>query len=361
MKLRTPQHSGLWILLLAVLACSCVRAQDARFSQLWTTPMLNNPALTGVMNGRLRVTANYQALYTTLQHTEGYRSMAASAEFRERLRSGNYAGFGVQLQHDRAGESNFVRSSGVLSGSYQQQLYGGGSRGNIHHYLAGGVQLGVGQRGFDMNKLWFSEQYFVDPASRQSYLDRSAPSGELYSGLGGRLYPDINIGVAWFATFGDRSGAYLGGAAYHLTRPNVSPLPDYTDLLSRRYVIHGGGELPLGQGYLSFLPVVRAMVQGPSFSSTIGGSFRYTQRGWREVALRAGVWGQLTNAHNERTGLGAVIVAVSLEADNVQLGLSYDLAVGGLSRATSNRGGFELSITYTQLEAQGNRVRCPKF
>ncbi len=351
------------MLLLCCLALlgTCVRAQDARFSQLSATPMLNNPALTGVMNGRLRLTANYQALYTTLNDTEGYRALAAGAEVRLPVGNHNFAGFGVQVQHDRAPTSNYVRSTGMLSGSYQQRI-AGGLRGNRNtHYLSAGVQVGIGQRGFDLTKLWFSEQYFVDPVSRNAYLDRSAASGEPNRGLGGDSYLDVNVGLTWFAALGDRAGAYLGGAVYHVSEPDVSPFADYTDLLDRRYVLHGGGELPLGSGEMSLLPAMRLMRQGPSFSGLMGTSLRYTERAWREIALRLGAWMQLTRVLDDRIAPATVVAAVHLEMETVQLGLSYDLAVGPLGQVSSSRGGFEISATYVRPAPGRNRVTCPTF
>lgn len=350
-----------WLTLLIALSyCTRVPAQDARFSQLTATPMLNNPALTGVINGQLRLTGNYQTLFTTLNRSEGYRSVAAAAELRRPVGNGNFAGFGIQLQHDRAGESDFVRSQGALSASYQQQLTQGRRRGNAQ-FLSGGVQLGLGQRGFDMNKLWYSEQYFVDPITRDAYLDRSLASGEPGGGIGGQIYLDVSAGVAWFATFAERTSAYAGIAAYHLSQPNVSPVAGYSDPLHRRYVLYAGGELPLGTGGFSLLPAVRAMRQGPSFSSLIGANVRYTQREWREIALRVGSWLQWTNREDAGVGPGAVVAVVALETEEVQLGLSYDLTVGPLSLNTGTRGGFELSIIYTRAASYRGPVACPRF
>lgn len=336
-------------------------AQDARFSQFTTTPLLNNPALTGVMNGQLRFTANYQELFTTVASTEAYRSVGGALEIRRPAGNGNFFGLGAHLQHDRAGSSDFVRSQGGLSASYQQQLSGGRRGRGAAHFLSGGAQVGFGQRGFDFTKLWFSEQYFVDETTREAYLDRDLSNGEPFGGRGGRIYLDVNAGLAWFANLGERSGAYLGVAAYHLTEPNISPVPDSPDRLDRRYTAMGGGELPLGVGYTSVLPSFRIMSQGPSFSAMAGGSLRYTERAWREIALRVGGWAQLTNRSGDRTGLGAFVVAAVLETERLQFGASYDINTGDLSAATDGRGGFEISVIYVQPANFRQRVICPKF
>ncbi|CAH1000263.1 hypothetical protein LEM8419_01413 [Neolewinella maritima] len=342
------------VLLTVVCFCTCGRAQDVRYSQLHATPLLNNPALTGVMNEALRVTLNYQTHYMTLADTEGFQNVAAAVEVRRSVGRQNFFGLGVQVQHDRAGSSDFVRSQGLLSGSYQQQIADG-------HYLSGGAQLGVGQRGYDLNKLWFSEQYFVDPVSRAAYIDRSLPSGEPFGGRGMQLYMDVNAGLAYYATLGERRGFYLGGAVYHLTAPNVSPIPEQSDVLARRYVLQGGGELPLGEGDMSILPALRVAVQGPSRSTLVGANLRYTEGRWREVALRFGSYLQFTNDRDDRTGLGAVVAMAGLEYEAYQLGLSYDVIVGALQQVTASRGGFELSMIYTRAGSRRQRVTCPTF
>lgn len=336
-------------------------AQDASFRQLGASPLLTNPALTGVFDGQLRLEMNYQEIYTRLTTEQAYRSVAAAVDVRRPVRRGNFAGFGILLQHDQAGSSDYVRSQGLLSGSYQQQIAGTGRGSRAAHYLSAGAQLGLGQRGFDLNKVWFSEQYFVDATSREAYLDRSLPSGESFAGVSGDPYVDVNAGLAWFATLGDRRSAYVGAAAYHLGEPNVSPVPGLEDLLYRRYVVHGGGEIPLADGFSTVLPAFRLSTQGPAQSALAGASVRYTQRAWREVALRLGGYGQVTGRQGDGAELASVLLLVALEMEQVQIGASYDLRTGGLRAITNSRGGFELSFVYRQAANYPSRVRCPTF
>ncbi|NJC25220.1 PorP/SprF family type IX secretion system membrane protein [Neolewinella antarctica] len=355
------QHCGFRIfLLVALLALPFLaRAQDARFVNMNASSQLVNPALTGVIPGRLQFSANYRELYTSLPGADGYRSYAAGLEIRRPTGGGNYFGFGAQLQRDDAPTSNFNRSQGLVGASYQQQIAGSNRRG-VGQYLSGGAQVGFGQRGFDLNKIWFSNQYFVDNTTREAYLDRTLPNGEPFTGNGSGTYLDVNAGVAWFGEFGDRKGAYAGISAYHLNTPNVSPLPGGTDELNYRLVIHGGGELPIGAGDMSLLPAFRIMDQGPSLDALIGANVRYTQREWREIALRAGLWAQGSNQAGG-FGMNAAIFTVGLETERVQFGLSYDISVGELTTVTSGRGGWELSVIYRQPAKFRRKVVCPKF
>ncbi|WP_116124440.1 PorP/SprF family type IX secretion system membrane protein [Lewinella sp. IMCC34183] len=338
------------------------RAQDAGFHHLSATPMLTNPALTGVIDGGVRVTADYQERYSGLGPDASFTSLLAGADWRRPVGRNHYYGFGVQVQHDRGGSSDYVRSQGLVSGSYQQRLGSlRGPAGRGAHFLSAGTQVGLGQRGFDFNKLWFSEQYFFDPASKAAYLDRGAPTGEPGNPAGARTYLDVGAGVTWFGTFGDRSGAYAGLAAYHLNAPNISPRPGATDRLARRYVLHGGGELPLGTGYLSLLPAARVMFQGPSRVAQLGGSLRYTQREWREIALRLLSFAHLNQADGSGVLLSTVTVGVGLEWPQVRAAVSYDLQAGPLARPANARSGFELSVIYTGDLPGRNRVFCPRF
>ncbi|MTB52202.1 PorP/SprF family type IX secretion system membrane protein [Lewinella sp. W8] len=348
------------IFCLALATSFWTQAQDARYAQMAAAPQLMNPAMTGVMSGQLRITANYRELYTSLLSTEGYRSVGAGAEFRLPAGNGNYFGLGLQLQRDEMGSSDFVRTQGLVGLSYQQQV-GGSRRRGTGHFLVGGGQVGFGQRGFDLNKVWFSQQYFVDPLTREAYLDQTLPTGEPIAGSGSNLYLDVNAGIGWFANLGDRTGAYFGGAVYHLTTPNVSPVQGNEDRLDRRYVIHGGGELPLGRGDMSLLPAARVMLQGPSQEILFGTNLRYTERAWREVALRVGLWGQMSNQTGGSPGLNALIVSAALETERLQFGVSYDISAGALNTVSDGRGGWELSVIYVQPASYRERVICPTF
>jgi len=318
----------------------------------------------------MRFTANYRELYGSLLGDGGYRSVAGGLELRRPAGNGNFFGIGAQLQSDQAGVSDFRRTQALIGGSYQQHLGSTRGRRNTGHFISAGAQLGLGQRGYDFNKLWFSNQYFVDPGTRESYIDESLPTGEGFIGRGAGTYLDFNAGLAWFGNFGDRRGAYFGGAVYHLNKANVSPLPGNQDLLDQRFVINGGGELPLGSGEMSLLPAGRIMLQGPGTDVLLGSNVRYTERQWREVALRAGLW---MSASNQAGGSGTLapnawIVSVGLETERLQFGVSYDISVGDLNTVTNGRGGWELSMIYTQKANYRQKVMnyrqkviCPTF
>ena len=345
------------VLFFGLLSAGSVSAQDTRFAQFYTSPTQLNPALIGVFDGKYRLTANYRSLYSSILGRESFKTMAASAELRQRVsRSRDYAGFALNFLRDQVGASEFKQVRASLGASYMKQMGGSGYR-SADQYLVAGAQLGIGQRGYDWGKLWFTQQF--DQA--QAIVNYSADNGEGFSQNNTGLYVDFNAGILWYASFEKNMSIYFGGAIHHLNTPNISFLDQADEKLYSRYTIHAGGELPFTD-QLSFLPAVAFMSQGPSLSTTIGGNFRYTNKDWRELAIRAGVWGHVANKLDKGLEMDALIFAAILETGPLNFGLSYDVTTSLLSTANNSRGAFEISLIYTSPpKTKRFAVACPRL
>ncbi len=330
-------------------------AQDPRFSQFYASPLSLNPAMTGVYEGQFRVVANYRELYSSVLGNQPFRTISASFDYRQQLSRGSYAGFGLHLMHDAAGISNFNRQSGALSASIMKQLGGSRYRAN-DQFLVAGAQVGFGQQGLDWGKLWFTNQYDRENGA----INFDDPSGESFVRDNSDLYLDFNAGVLWYALFDERQSIYFGAALHHLNSPNISFL-DQTSELPSRWVGHMGGELPFGKE-LSILPAIAVMGQNKSMSATAGANFRYTNREWRELALRAGGWAHVVNQLDSGFALDAITIAAILELEDWNLGFSYDFTTSTLTAANNGRGAFEVSLIYTHpAKVRRRDVNCPNF
>lgn len=335
-------------------------AQDARFAQFYNNPQELNPAMTGVFDGKYRFNVNYREQYASILSGAPFRTIAAGFDVRVPVMKGDYAAFGLSMLRDEVGLAGFNRTNINLGGSFLKQVGGSNRYSSNVQYLVAGAQLGMGQRGLNFNKLWFSNQFVS--GQNIAYVDDNAASGE---GMDGRtnsdIYLDLNAGLLWYALFGDGMSLYFGGAMQHINTPAISFLEDDKERLYAKWVLHGGGEVPLGGGGLSLLPGVVVMRQGPSLSTIAGGNFRYTNRDWREVAIRAGAWAHLVNQRDAGFGMDAITVSTILEMDRWNMGVSYDITTSVLSEANNYRGGFELSLIYTHAENRRKRAICPKF
>ncbi len=350
---------------LTFLLGGSLQAQDARFAQFYAAPQQVNPALTGVFPGSFRFGVNYRELYASILGNESYRTISASADWRMPINRSDFAALGFTALRDQVGTSRFSRTQGALSGAYLKQLAGGGRRG-VDQFLVVGGQLGFGQRGFDWEKLWFSEQFFVDPDSRRAFIDYGMDSGEQFATDQTDLYLDANVGLLWYLVQGTERSFYVGGAIFHLNRPNISFTDDQTELLYRKFVGHLGGQLPLGNSDFSLLPAAAVMSQGPAFSASGGANIRYAygarnRRASDEIALRAGIWAHASNRVSS-TSLDAIILSTTLELNRWQLGFSYDLTVSRLTQSNQARGAFEVSLIYVQPPTRRKQaVICPNF
>ena len=343
-------------LLILGVSIQKAEAQDPRYSQFYAAPLELNPAMIGVFDGKYRIVANYRELYSSILGSNPYRTFAASYDMRFRALKGDYVGFGISAQRDEAGQANFNRTTANLGFSYLKQLGGGRYGGNDQYLIAGG-QLGLGQHGYDWSRLWFSPQFNEEFA----FIDPTVDNGENFTAMNSDMYLNFNAGLLWYALFEDNMSIYFGGAYHHLNSPNVSFLQNADEVLHSRWVFNAGGEIPFSDN-LSFLPAIAVMGQNKSMSTTLGGNFRYTNRDWREVAIRAGIWGHISNQLESGMAMDAVIFTAILEMERLNIGLSYDMTASTLSTANNARGAFEVSLIYTQPEkARRPRATCPKF
>lgn len=331
------------------------QAQDPRFSQFYAAPTELNPAMIGVYEGKFRIVANYRELYSSILGSHPFRTIAASFDMRQRVQQDDYFGFGFSVLRDEAGLSQFHRTKANLGASFMKQL--GGSRyATYDQYLIAGAQLGFGQHGLNWQRLWFSEQFNASGG----FIDASAPSGESFDKQTTGLYLDFNAGLLWYVLFDDHLSLYAGGALHHLNNPNVSFIEGSGDGLNTRWTAHAGGEIPFTRE-LSLLPAVAVMGQSTYFSTALGGNFRYTNRDWKEVAIRAGAWVHLSNELESGVAMDAVVATAILEMERWNFGISYDITTSLLASANNSRGAFEFSFIYTHPAQWRNGVKCPNF
>jgi type IX secretion system PorP/SprF family membrane protein len=330
-------------------------AQDPQFIQFYNAPMQLNPAMTGVHPGKWRVVANYREQWNSILDTRPFRTMSASFDARTRIGKGDYFAYGVTALRDQAGKSAYLRQTGDFSVSYLKQLDGSRYR-SYDQYLIGGAQVGLGQHTMDYQNLWFSSQF--NTITEQ--VDETINSGEIISDKSG-VYMNINAGLMWYAVMDDNQSLYFGGSLHHVNAPKVSFIAaDGEESMDMKWVVHAGGELPFNH-YFSILPAAAVIGQGPSLFSLFGANFRYTNRDWKELAIRAGAWGHLVKDVNKSIALPAVTFTAILEMERWNIGVSYDVNTNQLAPPTNSRGAFELSLIYYHPATRREKVNCPKM
>lgn len=348
MKIKLP----ILILLLGFLGSA--KAQDPQFAQFYASPLQLNPAMTGVHPGKWRAIANYREQWNSILDTRPFRSVSASFDAKSRVGRNDFFAYGFTLLGDRAGKSDYTRTTGDLSLSYMKQLDGSRYRA-YDQYLIGGLQVGLAQHSLDYGGLWFSSQF--DNINEQ--VDPTLPNGEIIN-ESSNMYLNLNAGLMWYGVFDDNQSLYFGGAVHHVNAPTVSFIDDGEEQLDMKWVLHTGGELPFSH-QLSLLPAVAVIGQGPSMISLFGANLRYTNRDWQEVAIRAGAWGHIVKDYEGSVANPAVTFTAILEVERWNFGVSYDVNANKLAAPTNGRGAFELSLIYYQPATRKEKVRCPKL
>ncbi len=319
-----------------------VSAQDIHFSQTAQTPLLINPASTGVFDGWQRAFVNQRSqwLGSTTQFMTTNFAADASLYRRERGNK-SYLGIGGIFNSDVGGDGRFGTQSGAVTLSGILPL-GHGST------LSAGLQGGFGSRKGDISKLSFESQWNSTPYA----FDPTINSGEV-SNLNSFSYLDAGAGI-YYVLDGGKSSFFrnnefkfqLGAAVYHVNQPTLKFTNGSDDQLHRKYVFHSGIVKDIEGSRYSIDASIVQFIQGGHYQTILGTLVRYRFTDGTKLT------GFSQNAY---FGFGlymrvkdAIIPSVIVDYKGFKFGVSYDVTVSALRRAYGG-GSLEFSLSYSNL------------
>jgi hypothetical protein len=110
-------------------------------------------------------------------------------------------------------------------------------------------------------------------------------------------------------------------------------------------VVHGRGLIGLGTGRSFIVPMAFFALQGPSTEFMFGGMYRYMLK---EAAKVTGfVRGAALSVGGMYRWGDAICPMMMVEMDGFAVGVSYDVNVSGLTRASVYQGGLEVTVRFT--------------
>lgn len=342
-KILKKVITALWCI---ICMCTTAAAQDTHFSQYNASPLVLNPALSGLSNGDYRVYTNFRSQWMTVSKASAYRSFAAGADMAvgKVTRYNSFAGLGISFLNTQAGVIRLSTNRLDLTFAYHFMLNHRGTQ-----QISLGVQGGFNMRTIDPSRAVYDSQY--DPVS--GTLNPYA-AGESY-GKTKVLFADAGAGVLYSGIFKRGNHLYLGFAMAHLNRPNVSFQPSGLEApdkaqqrLAMKYTIHGGMLLPMGKR-LALMPNFMVLVQGTANEFNLG------------LHLRSALGNMKTSATYLYFGaqyrglVDAVIVSGRMDIKGFTMGLSYDINISKLLPATKTVGAPEISLMY-----QGSFKKKPR-
>ncbi len=328
-----------------------ISAQDIHFTQFYMSPLNLNPAMTGVMNCKTRMIANYRNQWSAVLSANAYNTYSVSYDQKIPVGREDYFGIGGSIWGDVAGESRFGTTQGRVSLSYSKKMAGYRKKAS---YLVIGADAGLANRGVKNNDLRWPTQITSDG------FDPGIDPNENLIDLN-FLYGDLSAGFLWFSIIDAYTNWYFGAAIAHLNKPNVSFLGNEANLYAK-YTLHGGVQFEL-QKRISLLPFAVYMAQGPHRSFNGGANVRFAMGPSRTTnqSWELGAWYRVGNKVPSGLHSDAVILSTRFNYEEFGIGFSYDINVSGLRQASPANGSFEFSLIYNICGPESRGVYCPRF
>lgn len=328
---------------LLLIGCLCVvvnalQAQSYHFSQFFATPLLTNPANTGLTEGPYRFSSNFrtQGQSAGASFLTGYFSADVSP-LRSHLPVGYKAGVGLYVMNDRALNGVVQTNSVGLSAAYHVGLdmYGDQSIGI-------GVQGTYNQRRIDYSRLTFESQF--GPGG----FNPGLPVGEPLD-VQSKQFFDLNTGIVYNAGL-EHKAFFAGFAVYNILRHRDNQVGNEF-LMPTRFMFQSGGELWVGEYGKVFLSLT-AMSQAKAHEMTVGSAYGHQLTDGGKNELLAGMWYRYGDA---------LIPYLGYRTKTFQAGLSYDYTVSGMKASTQLRNGYELTLQYIAPDNRKLKVLIPWY
>jgi len=335
---------------LALFMSGYASAQDFYFSQFNSSPLHLNPALTGSINGKARVVANYRSQWSNILQDDAYKTYALSYDRRKNLKSGDYIGMGISGSRDISGSARFSTTQVALSFSFAKTI---SKSASASHSLIGGLQSGIARRMIDPTNLRWSSQN-----NGQGGFDPNSPAG--FINQQDIIFIDVNGGLNWVSSFGERKNIYAGISVFHINRPNTSFQNDDVPL-SIKTSVQAGGELPLSSR-LSLLPSMLYLNQGVQGQLSIGAMVSLSNMTNSFVSnIQGGVFYRAGKGSEGLLHSDAIITVLSLQLKGVQLGFSYDYTISNLNFDTLGTLEFSVGYIFGKTNKKATPFEVPQF
>lgn len=334
---------------LAFLFCNTAIAQDSHFSQYDHSPLTVNPALTAI-DKNYQIVAHHKEQWRSLK---GYRTDELSFEFRfdptswkkQKNRTATFKkkqqkglALGVSLFSDKAGDGNMKKIAGTFSIAYHLLL-------DENNRISAGFLTSSKRTSIDPAGLRFNSQY-----DYAGVYDQFSLSGETYQ-TSSISYNDYSAGICYsygsenkYIESNDNKFFKIGVAFDHLSRPDQSFISTIDSKTYMKYTFHGQTLLGVKNSSISVGASFLSMFQGPQNEVTIGMLLKYKMKDESKyTGIKKGAAVSLGCAYRFRD---ALIPYLQYELPRYAIGISYDVNLSGLSKATTGRGGIEVTLRF---------------
>ena len=329
-------------ILICLIAVKVTNAQDPHFSQFFSSPLTLNPAYTGKFDGTIRIAGNYRNQWPTINNA--YNTQTASVDFRilkNTIGENDILGLGFYALADNSANSAVKLNYFSGSVSFHKGLDEDGLQ-----------QIGVGLQGTYANM-----SINTSVLTFEDQLTNSGFTGITHENFNGQQlssnYFDVNAGVLYSGSDGNKTNYYLGASMYHFTKPIQKFTTGDNYFLNPRLTFTAGGSFPVGDNINLHLSGMEN-IQGGASETVLGGALQFVVNPDQDkpTSVYAGGWVRINDA---------IMPYLGLEWNDFRLGASYDINASSLKTASQSQGGMEISLIWAYRPDPDKSIRCPKF
>lgn len=309
--------------LISLLITSGVYAQDPHMTQYDASPLILNPAKTGMLDEvQYRSIAQFRSQWGTVTNKPfTSTSLAFDMPLDQRWGIGGYI-----LNNDAPRVYNSFNF--VISGAYEIM-----DPSQDEHSLSVGLQLGGIYKKTKQKELVFDQQY------SNGVFNPNLPSGEDFDQQS-RIMPEVNMGIGYEMDNENKTfNPYAGLAVFHITSPDESMLSTTQESrLPRRYLFHGGSRIHVHDRFR--LKPKFLIARQENIMEYLGGlhaSYEFQNEVSTELLLGGGY--RLDDA---------AYAMVGVDHNELLFRMSYDFNTSGLKAYSRGNGGWEFSVVFTR-------------
>ncbi|MFY7885837.1 MAG: PorP/SprF family type IX secretion system membrane protein [Dolichospermum sp.] len=328
--MKLIQHIRIFTLLFISQLCTnyCF-AQDFSFSQFYEKPILRNPALAGIFDGDLKVTAIFKNQWQSV--TVPYQTSGLSVENRFKIgESNDFITLGLQATLDKAGDIQLKRTQLMPVINYHKSL-----NEDYGSYLSLAFMPAFTSSQFDVSKMQFDDQYVLGTFNPNNVTQQTFNRTSFN-------YWDLSTGLTYGMSISDNTDMYIGIALFHFNKPKIAYYTNNeSTTLQNKFSINGGLSTAISDvnRLVLFFDYIN---QGANKSTVLGGYYGfdlkedYTKETNDKFTLYLGSFYRIRDA---------IVPVVKLDYYRFTVGLSYDINISQLKSASQMRGCFELSYS----------------
>ncbi|MBK9984170.1 MAG: PorP/SprF family type IX secretion system membrane protein [Saprospiraceae bacterium] len=332
-------------------------AQDKLLTQAFAHPVDLNPAYSGDVAGRYRVSLAYRDQWRSIIESP-FTTMAIYGDLKiiPDKQKDDYFGAGFSLLTDRTAILNINQNMLSLYGSYHKAL-----NKDQGQYLSAGMNVGVAQRNVNYENVYFNDQF--------NGLDQYSLGTAENLPNNNFAFMDMGLGVRYSSSASKYSSFSFGFSVDHLIGNSISFYKHSLD--DETYVLLPDSKIDRKlTGYLSmeissneliaFLPRLLWQVQGPHQMIAAAGLVKFDLTNYNNSAFHIGGGVRLNQTSSTGLKPSAVYILTAYEVKGLLIGLSHDILVNNLNEGHTGKGAFELSISFTGFYENDDSI-CPSF